>query len=481
MELSSTLPPSMRLTHLWPIRDRVEHLQRQRAKAPQSNPNSNVWPAVYIHLATGKLYRPHNAEEAEFVYTDGPRYFLCKGGEGSGKSTAGIIKVLERLRRGMSGIMGSSDLQHFKISLWKEFRRWCPREVVIASQRYRLNPEWEPSEKFTLNFVNGTELICGGFNETQLGNWEGPNVNFVYFDEAWKHETGKALKLFAGRIRIPGPKGEPPQMWLTSIPWMHWLYEYFGPVKDQDEQVARFKQSARTITLATGENAENLDPNYIEERTSVLTEAEIRVRMNAEWEAIDDSTRFLPSIHLWDACIDTSLPPLDTRTPLVLAVDAGVSNDNFALIGVSRHPERPQDVALRLSRVWEPKGKQLDFTEIEREITEICKAFHIVCVVYDKYQLHQMMGNLANLVWTDEFSQQAARLVADKQLLDLISQAHLWHDGTHDMVRKHLDNANRKLTDNDKLRLVKRTDQGKIDLAVALSMAAAKCLELNLG
>jgi len=488
MVSSLTLPPSMKFTHLWPIRDKVEHLERQRAKTSQSNlNNSSAWPAQYTNSARGKVYQPHNLEEADFVSTDGPRYFLCKGGEGSGKSTAGIIKTLERLRRGMSGIMGSSDLQHFKISLWKEFRRWCPREVVIPSQHYRLNNEWEPSEKFTLNFVNGTELICGGFKESELGNWEGPNVNFVYFDEAWKHETPKALKLFAGRIRIPGANGEPPQLWITSIPWMNWMHDYFGPVKEdgQDEQ-ARFKSSAKTITLKTSDNQSNLDENYIEERSSVLTEAEIRVRMDAEWEDIDTTDRFLTSMTWWDSCVDAELGAFNPRQGMVLGVDGAKHSDYFAVVGVTRHPSRREDVAVRFSRVWKPvPGNPISLSEVAKELAELRSVYgwRIIQVAYDPYQLELMMEDLGKVFWTEPFTQFSDREMADKFLLDVITSGKLAHDGTHTDLREHLNNADRKLTgpETNKLRIVKRSESKKIDLAVALSMATYRCLkELNL-
>ena len=71
---------------------------------------------VYVNRETGKMYRPHNTDEALFISDDRPRRVMVKGGEGSGKSVAGIVKDLERLRRGMSGIMGSPNFVHFKKS-----------------------------------------------------------------------------------------------------------------------------------------------------------------------------------------------------------------------------------------------------------------------------------------------------------------------------------------------------------------------------
>ena len=95
---------------------------------------------------------------------------------------------------------------------------------------------------------------------------------------------------------------------------------------------------------------------------------------------------------------------------------------------------------------------------------------------YDQYQLHQMMTNLLNrgVVWTEPFSQQAERLKADKALLDSIKGRTVVHDGDR-LLRTHLANADKKLEGSDpqqqRLRIVKRRQDLKIDAAVALSMA----------
>lgn len=189
--------------------------------------------------------------------------------------------------------------------------------------------------------------------------------------------------------------------------------------------------------------------------------------------------RFLPSILWWDACKE-ELPALDDRTPLVLAADAGVSNDYFALVGTSRHPARHDDVSVRLVMVWKPHGKELDFDAIETEIAGICERFNVVQLCFDAYQLHYMMQRLGRRVWTDAFSQQSERLSADKSLLDLIQSKRLAHDGNIEL-RQAVDNADRQVdAESRKLRIVKRKDDLKIDPAVACSMSAYRCLELNI-
>jgi hypothetical protein len=154
----------------------------------------DVWcPMLYFNADSLKFYIPHHRPEADFVYTDGPwRSGLLKGGEGSGKSVAGVIKDLERIRRGMDGMLASPDLVHFKKSLWPEFVRWCPWNMVLPSQQYRGKPGWEPQDPFTLTFSNRVKVLCGGMDDPV--RWDGTNVSWAHLDEARRKKDASALK-----------------------------------------------------------------------------------------------------------------------------------------------------------------------------------------------------------------------------------------------------------------------------------------------
>lgn len=453
------------------------------SRRTQGSPGSDWWPdrGVYVNRDTGRPYTPRHDDEARFVFSDTPRRALAKGGEGGGKSVAGIVKTLERLRRGMDGIMGSPDFEHFKRSLWPEFSRWCPWQHVTPRHRYKSAPDWEPSKPFTLTFNTGATLYCGGFDEP--GSWEGPNVHFAHFDEARRHKTAAMLKVLDGRCRLSGPKGEPPQLYLTTTPRKHWLFEYFGPLLD-DDPFAAFKAQALVIDLLTIDNADNLAEGYVEERRQSLTEAEARVLLEAAWEDVDDVDRFLASIVLWDACLDTDLPPLDRHTPCVLAMDAGEMSDTFATGLISYHPARPDCLAVRYVRAYVPKDeKPLDFDAIEQDIRNLISSYAVQQIAYDPFLLGQMMRRLSApgkevSAPLEPFPQGAQRLAADKLLYDLITQRRIAHDGDADL-RRHLDHADKK-TDGEgrTLRIVKRAKSLKIDLAVMLSMGCARAFDV---
>lgn len=190
-----------------------------------------------------------------------------------------------------------------------------------------------------------------------------------------------------------------------------------------------------------------------------------------------DRARFLPSITWWDDC-RVALPPLGRDEPIVLAADAGVSDDCFSLVAVSGWRDGDVGkVAVRGVWNWEPPpGGVLDYDPIEQEIRRICERHHVLQIAYDQYQLHQMMTRLLTdgVAWTESFSQSSDRLTADRALLDAIKGRALVHGG-HDTLRQHLDNADRKLEGSDtqmqRLRIVKRKQSLKIDGAVTLSMA----------
>lgn len=436
----------------------------------------------FCNTRTGARYEPHHAEEESALNTDRPRYIYVRGGEGSGKSVFGVQKDLRRLARGMDGIMVSPDLPHFKRSLWPEFRAWCSPDLVIPEQRYRLAESWQPGEPFDLVFMSGAHLYCGGIENPTA--WEGPNVNFAHFDEARRSRTADPLKVLDGRIRIPGKDGTHPQMWLTSTPRKHWLFEYFGPEVADDPHGA-FKHDCMVVTLRTEDNAPHLSEGYVQQRRQSLTEAEARVLLEAQWEDIDGEERFLPSMLMWDACRE-DLPALTRRDAMVLCADAGVSNDSFALVGVTRHPARHEDVAVRFAQEWKPpRGGQINFGEPEAQIRAMCKrdsGINVIQLAYDPYQLHDMATRLQRdgVVMTHEFPQAGPRLEADKQLLDLIMQRRIAHDG-NPALKAHVDNADRKPDpETRKLRIVKREQSLKVDLCVALSMAAYRCLKLPL-
>lgn len=202
------------------------------------------------------------------------------------------------------------------------------------------------------------------------------------------------------------------------------------------------------------------------------------------WVSAESS--FIP-IEWWDAAIAPADPlPPDDKTPLVLALDAGVTGDCFGLIGLTRDPEQtdPPGLIVRMVHKWvPPPGGALDFDGPERMVRDLCARYNVIEVAYDPYQLHHFATRLMNegVAWFRSYGQGEERMRGDQGLYELIAHRRIKHDGNLDL-REHLTNANARQSSKEdtKLRIVKKSDSRKIDLAVCLSMSAAETLRLNI-
>src|SRR3990167_8623682 len=244
---------------------------------------------------------------------------------------------------------------------------------------------------------------------------------------------------------------------------------------------------------------------------------EYRRRHENLWGA--SSGEYIP-LAVWDACRE-DLPRFDpgVREVGVVACDAAVKQDAFAIVAVTRHPARPRDPAIRACRKWDPpKGGSIDMskpeaflrclllggcglghpltvdrTKIDERFAEegcpacsekaLVPAYNIFEIAYDPTQLADMMQRLKRELGANcrEFSQGAERLIADAQLYQLAAGRRLAHDGNEEL-RQHVQNAGMELdkSEDRKMRIVKKTPAKKVDLVVASSMACHRILRLML-
>lgn len=220
---------------------------------------------------------------------------------------------------------------------------------------------------------------------------------------------------------------------------------------------------------------------YAQQEQTLPAQAFRRLHLN-EWSSAESA--FIPE-QSWDACREEiELLEDGSRIPLVLGVDAGTTLDCFAIVAVSRHPQRHDDVQVRAVRIIDPKeqGVPVDYDEAESFLREVCKRYNVIQIAYDPYQLEQMMQRLRSdsVAWCEPFNQQQDRLRADRSLYDLIITRRITHDGSP-RLREHILNAAARLQKDEAstLRLIKSSPRRSIDAAVALSMASARCLYLR--
>lgn len=214
---------------------------------------------------------------------------------------------------------------------------------------------------------------------------------------------------------------------------------------------------------------------YYAQETAVLTESEFQRMHRNQWASSENI--FVP-LPWWESC-KQDIPSLQDSETLVIALDAGISSDSFGIVGVSR---RGDTVYKRYCMEYKPpKGGVIDFREPEAEIRRLAKEFKVSCFTYDPYQLHDFCTRLQRegVGWFRSFAQGNDRLKADKQFYDNIRDRRFIHDGDATLTQ-HIANANSKV-DGDKLRIIKRQENLKIDCAVAASMASFTARYLLIG
>lgn len=226
-------------------------------------------------------------------------------------------------------------------------------------------------------------------------------------------------------------------------------------------------------------------PPYYASEAKVLTEEQFNHLHNNYWQA--SVSAFLDE-QWWirqGVGQQLALGTMPRNEPCVLGADASVTSDCTALVLVTRHPDRHQDVAQRYVEVWHPSPEHpMDYTlTIEARIRELCAKYNVVQLAYDPYQLHKMGTDLTReaVVWAKPFNQGTDREKADYQLYTLIRDKRIEHISDPTMG-EHIRNAGKhQAKDEDtKLRIVKKPKGGHIDAVVATSMAAYECLRLNL-
>jgi phage terminase large subunit-like protein len=322
----------------------------------------------------------------------------------------------------------------------------------------------------------------------------GGNDDLVIFSElwGWKHEA--AQKMWTEMTLSPMKFGQ-------SLRWCETyagatgeapiLEEMYKLAVERGEVIDREREMYRSGRLFVLWNTKPTLPwqtegYYAQEAANLLPNEFARVHRN-EWA--QSSEAFIP-LEWWQAC-KRELPAERKSEAWVIAMDAGVSNDCFGLVAVSRSGGK---TIPRYVRKWvPPKGGKIEFSlpdgsppESDEtpagELRRLVRSHNVVSVVYDPYQLHDLATRMKRklVAYFREFPQGMDRLVADKALRDAIRDQGVLHDGNPDLT-EHITNANAEAAGDNKLRMVKRSQDKKIDLAVCLSMANFEAVRMNIG
>lgn len=274
---------------------------------------------------------------------------------------------------------------------------------------------------------------------------------------------------------------------------------------------------------------------YYQSEEAVLHPLEFLRMHRNQWVANTDT--YIP-MEWWFACERSreEMPEMPLNWPIVISLDAATTNDCFGITLVCRHPEKkedglrkyPDDVILYREYEWKPSdyGGRIDYigTVIKPGPETILRSYimktdkfrewylnyfasydenngehkkildtlienskhNIIEVAYDPYQLHDManrLGNKEQLAYFRAFPQGAgkhSRQISDSALRDMIRDMRIWYNNKP-YTTEHLQNADAKIdTEERKVRIIKRTEKLKVDLAVCLSMASYEVFRLNI-
>lgn len=375
------------------------------------------------------------------------------------------------------------------------------RVAYYLRRAISLNPALNTAQRgYTLSFPNNTKIEAIPIDPAGEA---GGNDDLIIFSELWaaKH---KAMEQMWTEMTLSPTKFGYSQRWVETYAG----YEGESPILEQLYQ-AGVKEGDQLDLSYDGYDLSNLEvyangdllclwntvprlpwqtDEYYRSEEKVLPQNEFRRIHRNEWGS---STEKFVQMVWWDACFE-QLPPWKKGEQAIIGMDAAKGSksvsymaDCFSIVAVTRHPSRPKEIAIRYCGIWQPaKGQLLDFGPIESELRRLCHDFSVLEVAYDPHQLHDMAMRLnkEQFALFREFKQGEPRLKADKGLQDLIVNHYIAHDG-NPLLRQHIDNANAKTEPGEKkgIRLEKRSERHKIDAAVALSMASARCLYYNLG
>lgn len=389
-----------------------------------------------------------------------------------------------------------------------------------------------PKDKGKIRTVGyKTKMLSGSFVEAipiDASGEAGSNADMITFSELWGAYEEAKQNMWAEMTIPPGKRGKAFR-WVESYAGFsgqsELLYSLYllgtqteqgaellwpdrkYPVIDGEPQVleAYVNRRARMLCLwNTVPRVPGQTKEYYDEERTILTPNQFARMHRNQWVSPTES--FVP-MEWYDACKRTEgdwprwmeeneidrnsglTPFIKKKWPMVIALDAAVSDDTFALWMGCRHPKNHDEVMTMFCQVWKPpQGGKIDYLGTDEKpgpeimLRRLVKDYNVVNVAYDPTQLHDMTSRLYSegLAWFSSFNQGNDRLIADSQLRNLIRDKRFWHRGEEDL-RQHAINADAKIDPEDrKIRIVHRSERLKIDAIVAASMGAHRVLYLNL-
>jgi phage terminase large subunit-like protein len=332
------------------------------------------------------------------------------------------------------------------------------------------------ADKIVFAEVNGSVIAI----PSDFAGAAGGNQNIAIFDELWGTVSERARRLFDEMVPPPTRKIA---LRLTVT------YAGFEGESVLLEELYRrgLQQPSVGPDLHAGEGLllfwshEPIAPWQTE---SWLSDMRRSLRPNQYLRMIEN--RFVTTessfidMDWWDACVDPNNGRAVSNRGLAIwvGVDASVKRDSTGIVATT-WDYKAQKVRLVQHKVFQPSPDEpLDFEDtIEATLLDLRSRFRVVKVLYDPYQMAATAQRLQRLgVPLEEFPQTVPNLTAASQnLYELIQGGNLavYPDAA---MRLAVSRAVAVETPRG-WRIAKEKQSHKIDVVVALAMAAHACVE----
>lgn len=160
----------------------------------------------------------------EFV-SDTARFSAYIGGIGSGKTYAGAVKVLQRLRQPGYGLIAAPTYPMLRDS--------TQRTLLDLMETTPLKFDWHKSDNTITIPASGHTILCRSLDNPET--MRGPNLDYAWIDEA-AMVSDMAWRIVKGRVRA----GTNPQAWITTTPkGRNWIYQEFVAEPDSNHDLYR--------------------------------------------------------------------------------------------------------------------------------------------------------------------------------------------------------------------------------------------------
>lgn len=367
------------------------------------------------------------------------------------------------------------------------------RVAYYMRRAIALNPAWKDIIKvvsYKITLPNHSTIEAVPIDpEGEAGGGD----DLVIYSELWGWKSKAEMRMWTESTLSPLKMGYS-QRWIDTYagftgesPLLEQLHEQGlinGHVIDEENEM--YANGRLFVLWNTKPRLPWQSKEYYEQESTTLTDSEFRRVHKNEFVSSTDS--FIQP-EWWAAC-KGELPALDKNDPIILVMDAAISGDCFGILGVSRHDGK---TAPRFVRKWTPPtggkiiykppsdGDPSDVTYPSGFIRFLVEKYNVIEVAYDPYQLYSLATEMAQdlVCYFRPFNQQGDRLLADKALQDAIKSKEIIQDGNEDLT-EHIINAAAASEGEKSIRIVKKSNSKKIDLAVCLSMGHHEAVRLGL-